>query len=448
MFRDPGGKLKDIDGRLIRTVNKSFAPDFRAFLDSSTARSFLERGRLVPTRLLNEIPDDPETEMTAEHQRLSFVSFPYEWPPEMLMAAGHLTLDLAESLLNEGMGLKDASPYNILFSGPKAVFVDVLSFEKRDARDPVWLPYAQFTRNFALPLLLNKHLGLTLNSVFGATRDGIGPEEAYRLLGPMQRLRPAFLNLVTLPAWLGARRGNDTDGLYRSRQTKDPEKARFILRSLFRNLRSALDSAARNGGPKSAWSGYMSCHTYSKEEFEAKDEFVRQALEESSPKRVLDVGCKSGASVVAVDSDAAAVGEAWRSAAAVGLDILPLVVDIARPSPATGWRNAENASFLERAAGRFDAVLMLAVVHHLLVSERVPLADILDLASELTTDLLLIEFVSPEDPMFRRIARGRDGLFTSVTAEAFESACGRRFSVLRSRELSSTRRVYCLKKKR
>ena len=245
--------------------------------------------------------------------------------------------------------------------------------------------------------------------------------------------------------------------MYRQKLTKDPEKARFILKSLYRHLRSRLRLADQNGRSRSAWCGYMSNPSYSQAEFETKSDFVRQALDEFSPKRVLDVGCntghfsalaaKGGSEVIAIDSDAAVVGEVWRTASAEGLNILPLVVDIARPSPAMGWRNEECSSFLKRAMGKFDAVLMLAIVHHLMVTERIPLEEILKLASDLTTDLLLIEFITPEDPMFRLIARGRDDLFSSLNTEIFETACGRHFSMLRSLQLSKTRRVYCLKKK-
>ena len=47
----------------------------------------------------------------------------------MLHAAGALTLELAQGALEEGFGLKDATPYNVLFRGSRPVFVDVLSFE-------------------------------------------------------------------------------------------------------------------------------------------------------------------------------------------------------------------------------------------------------------------------------------------------------------------------------
>jgi SAM-dependent methyltransferase len=173
---------------------------------------------------------------------------------------------------------------------------------------------------------------------------------------------------------------------------------------------------------------------------------------------VLDVGCntgefsriaaKRGARVVAIDSDAVVVGETWRRACAEGFDILPMVIDLTRPSPAIGWRNSECSSFLDRARGAFDAVLMLAVVHHMLVGERIPLDEIIDLADEMTTDILVIEFIAPDDSMFRRLARGRDHLFTDLTTELFENSCSRRFEIIRSEHLEGASRwLYLLRKK-
>src|ERR1035441_65725 len=130
------------------------------------------------------------------------------------------------------------------------------------------------------------------------------------------------------------------------------------------------------------------------------------------------------------------------------LAILPLAVNLTRPSPGTGWRNQECASFLDRARGKFDAVLMLAVIHHMLVTERVPLADILDLAADLTTNLLVIEFVAPDDSMFQRLTRGREELHKDLTAELFETAAGRHFEIVRMQHVEGTsRRLYALRKR-
>ncbi len=197
---------------------------------------------------------------------------------------------------------------------------------------------------------------------------------------------------------------------------------------------------------------------YSPEASSAKESLVRSVLAEVRPKRVLDVGCntgyfsllaaRNGARVVAIDSDPAVVGATWRQALKEDLDILPLVVNMASPTPAFGWRNRESASFLERSSGAFDAVMMLAVVHHMLVTGQIPLYEIAELAAELTTDLLLIEFVAPQDPLFRRLTLGRDHLYAGLTAGAFETTFRRHFDIMRDLRLcNGTRSLYAMRKK-
>jgi len=473
-FRDPAGSLFFTGQRVFRIVNSSGAADLTAFLDSRAGRRLLEHGAVVGTRVLNaterqEVLGNPDVrtlfdaiagEVVVEHERVTFPSFAYEWPPEMLHAAGAATLDLAQALLPEGLGLKDATPYNMLFRGPDPVFIDVLSFERRDPGHAVWLPYAQFVRTFVLPLLANKYYGLALDQVLFSRRDGLEPEEIHRWTKPLQKLTPPFLSLVSLPVWLGRRHNQDDAGIYRRKPLDNPEKARFILETIWKGLRRALEKVKPAAGKKSAWSDYMaSNNNYSAEQFAAKKEFVEQALGEFRPRRVLDVGCnngyfsaiaaRAGAGVVAIDYDPVMAGEVWRNAREQRLNILPLVVNLTRPTPATGWRNRECPSFLDRARGGFDAVLMLAVVHHMLVTERIPLAEIVDLAAELTTDLLVIEFIAPEDSMFMRLTRGREELHRGLTASVFESTCARRFDVVRSQHVEgSARWLYLMRRKK
>ena len=195
---------------------------------------------------------------------------------------------------------------------------------------------------------------------------------------------------------------------------------------------------------------------YSFSEWTAKETAVAAALKQFRPASVLDAGCNTGhfsllaaqsATVVAIDRDPGPVGALWKSARAAELPILPLVVDLARPPGACGWANSECPSFLDRARGRFDCVLMLALMHHLVVNERVSLDRIFDLAAQLTRRLLLIEYVDPSDSQFRKIARGRDALHRDLTPTAFESAARERFEILDCRSLTPTRALYALELK-
>ncbi|HZT58761.1 MAG TPA: methyltransferase domain-containing protein [Pyrinomonadaceae bacterium] len=468
-FRDPDGRLLLAEDRVLRLVSAKGAAGLRSFLSTNAAREFTAEGRLVGTRFLGSdaraalsrrgggeaFGVEDGDGVLVEHERVAVRSFPYEWPPEMLHAAGALTLDLAERALDEGFTLKDATPYNVLFRGPRAVFVDLLSFERRDPHDPTWLPLNQFTRTTLLPLLVNKHFGLRLDQLLTSSRDGLEPSDVARMCGAARRLRPTFLSLVTLPHLLGAKQSSGGQSIYEPKRLADAEKAGFILRQQFRRLRRQLDKVEPGEGV-SAWSSYMTPNRFHPTEYlRAKESFVAKALAEVAPRRVLDVGCntghfsalaaRAGASVVAIDQDPAVVGALWRRASAEGLDVLPLVVNLARPTPATGWRNEENPSFLERARGGFDTLLMLAVLHHMHATEQIPLEAVFELAAELTSDSLVVEFVAPEDPLFRTLLRGREELFAGLTRETFERAASRHFQVVRAERLHETRWLYLMR---
>src|SRR5271157_3420691 len=440
-FRDPNGVIFSASGRILRIVNSGGIKDLKSFLASKVAGKYQSSGALVSTgvldgaeknRLLEEGPiaglyAGIQGEIILEHERIPFPSFPYEWAPEMLHAAGALTLELALDLLPEGLGLKDATPYNVLFRGPKAVFIDVLSVERRDPGDPAWAAYAQFVRTFLLPLLADRYFGISLERSLFSRRDGLEPEDVYRWLRPWQRIQPPFFSLVSMPTWLAKPHNQEDASIYQRRILPDAEKAVFILRSILKGLHRRLQHAAPRETTSSVWTGYTDANNYTGEHFGAKEHFVQEVLTEFGPRSVLDVGCNTGhfsamaagngARVIAIDSDPAVVGAVWRKATKDKLDILPLVVNLTRPTPGTGWQNRECPSFLDRARGAFDTVFMLAVIHHMLVTERVPLNSIVDQAAELTKDLLVIEFVSPQDSMFRRLVRGREQLHRDLTPE-------------------------------
>jgi SAM-dependent methyltransferase len=440
-FRDPAGFCIALNGHVLRVVAPDHVAQFEGFLHSACGRKFAGAGTLIPTRLLtkpevSEWLQSPEFTRAVngggigavfEHERIEFPSFPCEWSPEMLYAAGELTLELARDALRCGYNLKDATPHNVLFRGSKPVFVDVLSFEPRIPGESIWKPCAQFVRTFLLPLLANKYWRTSLAEIFTTRRDGLEPEELFTRCSWLQKLRPPFLTLITLPKLLAAK-GETVQPAARI----NDEKALFILEAQLKGLRSNLKSLKPADRTRTRWSNYMDTHGYDAGAFAAKEVFVRAALAEFKPQKVLDVGANTGhfsqiaaalgAQVIAIDSDPNCAGECFRRARSESANVLPLVVDITRPTPALGWRNSECASFLDRARGQFDAVLMLALVHHLLVTERVSLKEILQLAAELTKSLLLIEFIPAEDSMFQRLLRGRDALFAHYSRQVFEEA--------------------------
>ncbi|MBY0372140.1 SAM-dependent methyltransferase, partial [bacterium] len=270
-LRDPAGQLLDWQGRLVRLIYPHGQAAFDSVQRSAVLLDAIRRGRVTAYQNLSPSQSEAlrahlpaplqsaaEGAVFVEHPRVWFPSYPYEWPAEMVHAAAKLTLDLAESLLDEGLGLKDATPYNVLFNGSEPAFVDLLSFEKRNPNESSWQAFGQFLRCFVYPLLASRHLGLDCASFFLTQRDGLEAQALYPRLKLHQKFRSPFFSAVTLPTWLGksSRRSLDDTSLYSPSLQRNPELAQYILRGKFRYLRRLLAKAAPRP-TESHWSGYM-----------------------------------------------------------------------------------------------------------------------------------------------------------------------------------------------
>jgi SAM-dependent methyltransferase len=449
-FRDPAGSVRIVGDRVLREVRPERAEAALRFLKSEQALQWVAQGRLIETRFITLENGD----LTLEHPRIFFPSYPWEWTPSAWIATADLTLDLCEGLLDQGLILKDATPLNVLFRGARPVFVDVLSVEKRDPASPLWLAYGQFVRTFLLPLAAYQYLGWPLAASM-QKRDGYEPADLAPYLSRWRRWREPFRSLVTLPLMLEKSGGKGTQN---TRVRQSPDVALAVLRRNLGALRQHLRRIERglgSGQRASRWSGYArSADHYSAGDQKLKRQFVHDALMAARPRHVLDLGANSGvysriaaecgADVVAWDTDLQATEQNWREAVRRNLEIVPLLANPARPTPAAGWRNAESLALLERARGRFDCTMMLGLIHHLLLSEQIPLAEIAALLRELTTSWAIVEWVPASDPRFVDLLRGRDELYGHLDEAAFTRAAEAHFTVVLREALPNGRVLFLL----
>ncbi|HKT25329.1 MAG TPA: class I SAM-dependent methyltransferase [Terriglobales bacterium] len=446
-FRDPAGSLRIDDERVLRTVHPEYAEDCLSFLGSELAQSWIASGRLVETRVLSSNPGE---ELELEHQRVFFPSYPWEWTPGQWIAAAELTLDFAEQQLSIGRVLKDATPLNVLFEGSRPVFVDVLSTEARELENPLWMAYGQFVRTFLLPLAAYKYLGWPLAASL-SRRDGYEPRDIYPYLSAWTRLQPAVFSKVTLPFLVEKKNANNTSS---AKLKQRPDVALYMHRRRIKRLRRALRAFTPKMGD-SRWSGYPeSASHYSPDDHAEKQEFIERILYTAKPAHVLDIGAntgeysrlaaQAGASVVAWDTDVAAAEQNWSAACESRLSILPLIADAARPTPALGWQNAETSSLLDRARGRFDLVMMLGLIHHLLLIDQIPMAEVARLVNELTNRWAVVEWVPATDVRFKELCRGRDSLYFHLDQRAFLRSFTQYFEPVARKPLSNGRVLFFL----
>jgi SAM-dependent methyltransferase len=453
-FRDPAGELRLTAHHALRHVRPSAVEETQAFL-ASPLRAMLERsGDLIPTEIASLATPSSAAQdgLWLEHPRIDPISYPWEWTPAQWRAAAELTLSIAEHAVSAGWQLKDATPLNILFAGPRPVLVDVLSFERRDPHSTVWLAYGQFVRTFLLPLIAAKYLSWPLEATL-FVRDGYEPSRIYAALRPWQRLHPSLLDVVTMATIL-ERPGGKTQSAPKPPSARDPELANHILKKRLARLRKQIRTTTGANG-LSQWSDYTKTAAhYQPSDAGDKQQFVRDALQRCHPARVLDIGANTGtysllaadcgAEVVAIDADAAALEALWKASAQQKKPITTMVANIARPTPAAGWRNREQLSLLDRLTGKFDMVLLLAVIHHFILREQLPLGHIADLCAGLTRRWLVLEWVPPSDPMYQDWLRGRDELYGHLTEEDLRRAFAPHFAAVVRSELGNGRVLFLM----
>lgn len=221
----------------------------------------------------------------------------------------------------------------------------------------------------------------------------------------------------------------------------DPQLCRFAVDRTIRGLQARCAALLRGmAAPRSDWATYESSRShYAEEQLQHKREVVARMIDCVRPAHVLDVGtnggefanlaARGGSRVVSIDMDLDALRAARSAAVKQDLQVLHLHVDFTAPTPATGWNGAECLSFDQRAQGAFDLVLALAVLHHVLVSGRIPLDETLSKMAIYTRSHLIIEYVDPSDVMFDALARERRSDFTWLNRESFERAIAKHFRI-------------------
>jgi ribosomal protein L11 methylase PrmA len=197
---------------------------------------------------------------------------------------------------------------------------------------------------------------------------------------------------------------------------------------------------------------YISNNNYILEAINHKKQLVSDFLDTLSPKTVWDLGAntglfsriasRKGIPTVCFDIDPACVEINYLTAASEGeTNILPLLLDLTNPSPGIGWENEERIPFLER--GHADTVLALALIHHLVISNNLPLDRIASFFRKICHSLI-IEFIPKSDSNAQRLLATREDIFPNYTQQAFEREFGKLFSIQTSVKIRNSERTLYL----
>ena len=394
----------------------------------------------------------PEAVAVIQPRMLDFISYPYEWSFSQLKEAALLTLELQSRALDAGMRLKDASAYNIQFDAGRPILIDSLSFELAPRTEP-WPAYRQFCEHFLAPLALVAHRDARCGLMLREFIDGIPLDLAAGLLPGRTRLNLGLASHLHLHAGAqrrAARAAPPAEDAPRRERRISETGQRALLDSLRRTV------AGLRWEPSGHWAGYAGTTSYSDAATASKAHIVREMLTAIGGRSAWDIGANTGTysaiaadagyRVIAWDQDAGSVESHWRSVRGDGNGgILPLICDLSNPSPAIGWGLRERGSFLER--GTPDAIMALALVHHLAIGNNVPLVGVAELFARMAPRAI-VEFVPKEDPMTRRLLAARRDVFPDYTIDGFRAAFGESFSIEREAPIPDSPRTLFLLERR
>ena len=443
-FRDPSGHLFTLDGALYRQVNRVYRDHYTHLMDSGLYQSLVKDTLLIPHEEVSVAPPDPSLAWKViRPERVTFISYPYEWSFSQLKDAALVTLEIQKRAVEHGMVLKDSSAYNIQFHQGKPVLIDTLSFEIYTEGQP-WIAYRQFCQHFLAPLSLMAHRDIRLGQLLRVHIDGVPLDLASRLLP--WKTRWSWPLQVHIHLHAASQRRYASSALPGERKM-----AKTALLGWIDSLESAIRRLSWSPAG-TAWSDYYTDTNYTPNGLEHKNALVREFLESIQPKSVWDLGANTGLfsriasqmniQTIAFDIDPGAVElnylECRKEKDAY---LLPLLLDLTNPSPGIGWDNRERLAFAER--GPVEAIMALALIHHLAIANNVPLPRLASSMHDLCR-WLIIEFVPKGDSQVQRLLASRQDIFTEYTQAHFEQIFAARFTIHRVEAIQDSQRCLYL----
>jgi hypothetical protein len=447
-FRDPSGFIYSQDGVIYRQINTVYKDNYVHLMSAGLYENLIKNKLLIPHE---EVAIEKKYNNLAykviKPINIPFISYPYEWSFSQLKHAALVTLKIQKIALDFGMSLKDASAYNIQFLNGKPIFIDTLSFEKYSEGRP-WVAYKQFCQHFLGPIALMAYKDIRLNQLLRIYIDGVPLDLASTLLPTKTYTKFSLLNHIHLHA--------KSQQHYAGKKInkKNSKISRMGYLGIIDNLESTISNL--KWSPKGTeWANYYEDTNYSINAVQSKKESLKKYLEMIKPNCVWDYGAntgyfsriasRKGIQTIAFDLDPSAVEKNYLQALANNEEnILPLLLDMTNPSPGIGWKNEERSSLSMR--GPADAVLALALIHHLAISNNLPLSKIADYFAAICK-WLIIEFVPKEDSQVQRLLTTREDIFAAYTQQCFEIEFEKYFIFLDAVRIAESERTLYLMKR-
>lgn len=438
-------------GRLFRGILAEHTPVVRQMFDSGLIPKLIKEGLFVRSWITPLELDG--FGLVVEHEVVKVQVYPREWTFSMLKDAALLVLELNEVTIQFGFQTKDCHGYNVLFQDGKPVYVDLGSFVPVTNRGHVLLAYDEFLRCYYYPLQIWRSVGGFLGSQMASWQFAKMPREAYlKIRWPLFRI----FNDATLGRAMKAMHGIET--LSHRDLAEDPirvpvwanpillllQKTRFAQRpATIKRLKEKITKLA-NPAASTTWANYH-------------DEFSQIGGLSSTPRfdhvvekltslevvSVMEIGGNQGVlsrllkqrageiRVICTDRDSVALDKGYQAEKSERLGVNWAALD-PFVFESSSIEIAPNTRF------KADAVVALALTHHLILKQGFKIGFILDTIGDYSNKYVLIEFMPqgltdgvsfPEFPAW-------------YTVDWFKGEFERRFKIIEQKQLEPNRILF------
>jgi 2-polyprenyl-3-methyl-5-hydroxy-6-metoxy-1,4-benzoquinol methylase len=363
------------------------------------------------------------------------ITYPWEWSFPLFKKMAVETLWLRKTLLDEGFDLQDASPLNIQFSSPtQTCLIDLGSVVDFRIHRLGWAAIRQFADEMLNVLLLSEALQLDTSQIVQAFGfHGVNAALTRDKLSLRRRYSPSlyFFHGATNP------RTGSTTATSRPSHLTLSESLR-LTKSQSSRIEKLVASIEIPNGLKTEWKDYSTRSHYEDHDLDRKVDLARKFANHLNINgaRILDLGGNdglvsdalvgSGFQALNLDPDHGAVA---RSTTAALSDMnssraLSLIGDFRTVNQSKGMFGNEFPSLAQRF--RPDAVMLLSVIHHLVITQGVSLDMVADGLRQIAPNAL-VEFPTIEDEKVRQLISRVDNWTGDYSIDQCRESLGRVF---------------------
>ncbi len=445
-FQDADNFVSIINGKLARVYN--YTEDYSLLVQSKLYEELAKQKLLITHQEENELlpsvkNEFPIAQLIITPEYLKTISYPHQWCFSQLQDAALLTLNICKKALQKNMILKDASAFNIQFKNSKAIFIDTGSFTAYHEEEP-WQAYGQFCRHFIAPLLLMKHVDISLNKLFIEYIDGVPLNLCSKLL-PYKTKWNVFIN--TQIHWHAKLENNQAEKTNIDIKKIKVSKTKLI--NILNYLENHIKALSIDKKTQTQWlSYYENNNNYNDISAKDKSEFISKHIHQKQVETAIDFGCNTGVyskllvphckQLICLDIDPLAINQLYEEQKSnSSSNITVLVENIRNLSPSIGWESNERVNLITNTV--FNMGMALALTHHLAITYNINFKKQAAFFAK-HLNQLIIEFIEPQDSQIAKLIVSKK-LVSFYSRENFEDEFLKFFKLVEKKILHNSNRI-------